>query len=129
MLPRRLRKLPRHDLGGGVVIIEANTWCSRLIGLAGLRLRDIPRWHALLLRPCRSVHTLGMCFELDLIFLSDQGTVLEVERGVPPARIRTCRRAAAVLECPPQLSPPGFPFDRLDYADLLRRPSPPGARA
>ena len=129
MLPRRLRGLPRHELGHDAVVIEASTPWSRLLGLAGLELAEIPWGHALLLRPCRSVHTFGMRFDLDLIFLSAGGRILSLEQGVPPARIRASHDAAAVLEFPHRLDPPGFRFDRADFADLLSRLSPPVARA
>src|SRR5437660_8310649 len=100
MLPRRLRGLPRHEVTGGGVVIEANTPWSRLLGLAGLELAEIPRGHGLLLRPCRSVHTFGMRFDLDLIFLSEHGEIVDVEYGVPPARIRSSFDAVSVVECP-----------------------------
>jgi uncharacterized protein len=100
MLATRLRQLPRHRLPDGTVVMEATTALSRLLGLAGLDRRDIPPRHGLLLRRCRSVHTFGMRFDLDLIFLSPAGQVIAVERGVPPSRIRARRDAAAVLERP-----------------------------
>jgi uncharacterized protein len=100
MLARRLQQLPRHRLPDGTVAIEATTSLSRLLGLAGLDRDAVPPRHGLLLRRCRSVHTFGMRFDLDLIFLSPHGSVIAVERGVPPARIRTRRDAAAVLERP-----------------------------
>src|SRR5437660_560148 len=129
MLPRRLRGLPRHEVTGGGVVIEASTPWSRLLGLAGLELAEIPWGHALLLRPCRSVHTFGMRFDLDLIFLSAGGRILSLEYGVPPARVRASPGAAAVLEFPHRLDPRGFRLDRADYGDLLSRLSPPVARA
>ena len=54
--------------------------------------------HALLLPRCRSVHTFGMRFPLDLIWLDRDGRVLRVDEAVPPWRVRSCRGAAAVLE-------------------------------
>ena len=100
MLAKRLQQLPRHRLPDGTVAIEATTALARLLGLAGLERTDIPARHGLLLRRCRSVHTFGMRFDLDLIFLSPGGSVIAVEHAVPPARIRTRRDAAAVLERP-----------------------------
>ena len=52
----------------------------------------------LLIPCCRSVHTFGMRFALDLFWLDERGEVLRVDRGVTPGRIRSCRAAAAVLE-------------------------------
>ena len=129
MLPRRLRGLPKHELPNGAVVIEASTSRSRLLGLAGLDLADLPLGHALLLRPCRSVHTFGMRFDLDLLFLAADGRVALLESGVPPARIRGSWAAAAVLEYPCRVESLGFLDPRLKYADLLSQLSPPVARA
>jgi uncharacterized protein len=68
---------------------------SRLLGLAGLR---VPLDVALLLTPCRSVHTCGMRFPLDLVWLGPGGVVLRVDRAVRPWRVRSCRGACAVVE-------------------------------
>jgi len=70
---------------------------SPLRRLLGLALRRRPPTHALLLPRCRSVHTFGMRFPLDLIWLDRDGRVLRVDEAVPPWRVRSCRGAAAVL--------------------------------
>jgi uncharacterized protein len=67
---------------------------GRLIGLALRRDRGV----ALLLPRCRSVHTFGMRFALDLVWLDGAGEVVRVDRGVPPWRVRSCRCARSVLE-------------------------------
>ena len=54
----------------------------------------------LLIPDCRSVHTFGMRFDLDLLFLDGNGRVTELRRSVPPFRFVRCRAAAAVLELP-----------------------------
>jgi uncharacterized membrane protein (UPF0127 family) len=68
----------------------------RLTGLIGRR--DLPAGAALHLPRCRSVHTFGMRFALDLVWLDHAGAVVRVDRGVPPRRVRSCRRARSVLE-------------------------------
>jgi uncharacterized membrane protein (UPF0127 family) len=67
---------------------------GRLVGLALRRDRGI----ALHLPRCRSVHTFGMRFPLDLVWLDGAGQVVRVDRNVPPCRVRSCRRARSVLE-------------------------------
>lgn len=53
---------------------------------------------ALLLRPCRSVHTLGMRFPIDVAHLDAEGRVLRVAT-MPPWRMGTwVRGAASVVE-------------------------------
>ena len=97
MLPSRLRRLPAHHIDEGAVLLEASTPRARLLGLAGLDESALPPRHALLLRPCRSVHTFGMRFDLTLIFLTP-GLPSLIEIGVPPGRIRGSLLATAVLE-------------------------------
>ncbi|HEX5592750.1 MAG TPA: DUF192 domain-containing protein [Solirubrobacterales bacterium] len=76
----------------------AKTYRSRLLGLSW---RERSRAGLGLLIPrCASVHTFGMCFELDVYFLDRDGRVLSVRRRVPPRRFLWCRGASAVLEIP-----------------------------
>jgi uncharacterized protein len=78
-------------------VILADTRRARLRGLLGHR---TPPPFALRLDPCRSVHTFGMRFALDLHWLDRDGIVVRVDRAVPPGRLRACRRARAVVEVP-----------------------------
>jgi uncharacterized protein len=98
MLPRRLQRLPRFAVTGESVIHEANTLASRLLGLA--LLGSVPSGHALLIPDCRSVHTFGMRFAIDVAFLDYRGRPLRIERGVQRRRVLICRAAFAVLEAP-----------------------------
>src|SRR3954449_6358297 len=98
MLPRRIERLPRFAVTGDSVIHEANTIASRLLGLA--LLRSIPSGHALLIPDCRSVHTFGMRFRIDVAFLDEAGRAIRVERSVPSRRVLVCRGAFAVIEAP-----------------------------
>jgi uncharacterized membrane protein (UPF0127 family) len=78
-------------------IILADTPRRRLRGLLGHR---TPPEHALLLDPCRSVHTFGMRFPLDLHWLDADGVPVRTDRAVVPWRVRVCRGARAVVEVP-----------------------------
>ncbi|MCW2967349.1 MAG: hypothetical protein JWM71_1121 [Solirubrobacteraceae bacterium] len=49
---------------------------------------------------CRSVHTFGMRYPLDLLWLDAAGEVVRIDRAVPPRRVRTCRGARSVIERP-----------------------------
>jgi uncharacterized protein len=76
----------------------ANRPLARLLGLALLdRERAGP---GLLIPRCRSVHTFGMRFALDLAFLDRTGAVISRRAAVAPGRVVAHRRAAAVLELP-----------------------------
>ena len=68
----------------------------RLLGLIGRR--SLPAGVALEIPRCRSVHTFGMRFALDLVWLDADRRVVRVDRAVPPCRVRSCRRARSVLE-------------------------------
>ena len=95
--PRRFRRLPFGTILGFTVPVATHLW-PRLLGLAFL---DRERaGEGLLIPRCRSVHTFGMRFHLDLIFVGPDDRVIEVRRGIGPNRLIRCRRAAAVLELP-----------------------------
>ena len=97
MLPARLQRL-EHRTDGTVSVFVANTFATRLLGLAFLAEEDAPTTHALLLPRCSSVHTFGMRFALDISFLDAQGSKLRTAWNVPPRRIVRQKGAAAVLE-------------------------------
>jgi uncharacterized membrane protein (UPF0127 family) len=67
---------------------------ARLIGLTLRRAADEP----LLIPRCRSVHTAGMRFAIDVVFLDARGRVVRVAPAVRPWRLVSCRRAVAVVE-------------------------------
>jgi uncharacterized protein len=69
---------------------------SRLLGLALLRRRRAGP--GLLIPRCRSVHTAGMLFRLDITFLDRRGRPLRELRGVAPFRVASCPGAESVLE-------------------------------
>lgn len=94
--PRRLGRLPARMLGGGVRLAEARTRRERRRGLAGLA--PIGPHDALLIVGCRSVHTFGMRFALDLIWLDARGEVVGLAHRVPPRRLCWCLRARSVIE-------------------------------
>jgi uncharacterized protein len=79
-----------------VEIVIASSRRRRLFGLA-LRHHPPEGW-ALLFPRCRSVHTFGMRFEIDVVFIDASGRVLLIARGVRPWRLVACRRAAAAVE-------------------------------
>ncbi len=93
----RLRRLPHRRVCGRSVPV-AHGLGSRLLGLAWLEEADAGP--GLLIPRCASVHTFGMRFELDLVFLDRHGRPLAVQRRVPPRRLARHRGAAAVLEVP-----------------------------
>jgi Uncharacterized ACR, COG1430 len=79
-----------------VYVFEAHSARTRLLGLAYL---DAPPPHCALLIPrCRSVHTFGMRFPLDVVFLDRHDQPMDIVRNLPPRRIASRSRARAVIE-------------------------------
>ena len=55
----------------------------------------------MLLAPCTSIHTFGMVFPLDVVFLSSEGVVVELHECLRPWRIRRVGASSRyVLELP-----------------------------
>lgn len=81
----------------GLLVIEARSHRSRRRGLS--RLDALPAEQALHIPQTPSVHTFGMRFALDLIWLDGTGNLVRVDRDVAPRRMRFCRSGRAVIEC------------------------------
>ena len=106
MEARRFRGLAEVEVLGRTVIVASGTR-ARLLGLA---LLDRSRaGQGMLIPSCRSVHTFGMRFPIDVVFLDRGGCVLREERAVRPGRIVACAGASAVLELPATTSVPAAP--------------------
>ncbi len=95
--PRRLRGLPTVE-AEGIVVPLACTRSSRTLGLA--LLERSRAGEGLLIPRCRSVHTFGMRFPLDVLFIDRDGLTVRIERQVPPGRLLFERSADRVLELP-----------------------------
>ena len=80
------------------MVYVAATTRARLLGLAGLR--EVPHPCALLILGCSSVHTFGMRFPIDVLFLDEHREVIGERRGMRPCRVAWQRGAKAVLEFP-----------------------------
>jgi len=79
----------------------ANTHWTRLRGLLGLRSNDFRNGSGLWIVPCRGVHTLGMGFPIDVVYLDDAMTVIHIQGDLRPWRFAPVRtQAASVLELP-----------------------------
>lgn len=64
---------------------KATTFWQRLVGLFGKT--DMSLEEGLLLAPCKIVHTFGMKFPLDLIFLDSDNQVTKLVTSLQPNRI------------------------------------------
>jgi uncharacterized membrane protein (UPF0127 family) len=88
--------------GGELSIFLARRFGQRLLGLAGLA--RMPLGTGLLIPDARSIHTFGMRFRLDILFVAAGSwslDVIEVHRSVAPRRVvRARRRGLDALELP-----------------------------
>ncbi len=87
-----------------VVLVEhgsvaANLW-TRLRGLLGRP--PLQAGEGLLLRGEKAIHTVGMGYPIDVLFLDRSGRVVHLYHSMPPLRASPfVRRAEDILELPP----------------------------
>jgi uncharacterized protein len=80
----------------------ADSYLRRLVGLLGKTKRWAQLGRGLWIVPSRGVHTIGMLFPIDIIFLSKDKEVVHVEEHLRPFRISAVSlKATSVLELPP----------------------------
>jgi len=77
------------------LVLATGLW-MRLTGL--LKNDRCTHGEALMLAPCKSIHTVGMRTAIDVAFLDTNSVIVASERNVPPVRLRSHPRAVAVLE-------------------------------
>ncbi|MEE8704068.1 MAG: DUF192 domain-containing protein [Olsenella sp.] len=82
--------------GGALDVRVLAGWDERLVGLLGTDATAGP----VLLVGCRSIHTLGMSYPIDVAFVDGAGRVALARRALPPGRLLGCRAARHVLERP-----------------------------
>jgi hypothetical protein len=79
----------------------ADGYFSRLVGLLGTTGRWARPGKGLWIVPSHGVHTIGMLYALDLVFLNRDLVVVDVEEHVRPFRIsKVSFKADSVLELP-----------------------------
>jgi uncharacterized membrane protein (UPF0127 family) len=79
----------------------ADTRWTRFRGLLGLAPDDFRNGSGLWIVPCRGVHTLGMAFPIDVVYLDRSLMVIDIQPAVRPWRFAPVRlEAASVLELP-----------------------------
>lgn len=96
---KRLRVLNRRS---GQLLTShagiANTSELRRRGL--LQHTSLEEGDGLWIAPCEAVHSFGMKFTIDVIYLSKQKVVLKINPNMVKRRISLCLRAHSVLEVP-----------------------------
>lgn len=72
----------------------ATSFLARVRGLLG----SSPTTDVLILAPCKSIHTCGMRYDLDVAFINKEGIVLATYRKIKPWRMVRHAHAVAVIE-------------------------------
>lgn len=87
----------RRELARKVAV--ADTFFSRLKGLLGKE--ELPPGEALWIKPCGSVHSFGMKFPIDVLFLDRDMRVVAFVKDMRPGRLSAPRaKVFSVLELP-----------------------------
>ncbi|KUG04653.1 hypothetical protein ASZ90_017937 [hydrocarbon metagenome] len=78
----------------------ADSFFTRFKGLLGRR--QMSEGEGLLIKPCSSVHTLGMKMIIDVVFLSSDYQVLHIIEEMQPGKLSpVIKKSSSVLELPP----------------------------
>lgn len=76
----------------------ADTSQKRRTGL--LKHSNLAAGQGLWIVPCEAVHTFGMNFPIDVLYLTKQKKVLKIKHNMVKRRMSFCLRAHSVLELP-----------------------------
>ena len=76
----------------------ADNFISRLKGLLGTDKLDTGK--ALIIFPCNSIHTFGMKYPIDVVFLDNHDKVVKINEAMPVNRFALCSKSNYVIELP-----------------------------
>ncbi|MEG6585233.1 DUF192 domain-containing protein [Dendrosporobacter sp. 1207_IL3150] len=91
----------------------ADNFFARLKGLLGTAL--LPPGHCLVIRPCNSVHTFGMRYPIDVLFVSKDDVVLEKVSKMQSGKIAAKKGSSYVIELPAGGAEPANAGDKLVF--------------
>lgn len=88
-----------NDRTRSAVALEVDVAATRATRRRGLLGREsLGETEGLLLTPCKAVHTVGMRFPIDVIFIDRDGRAVRIVPALAPWRIAISARAKAVIE-------------------------------
>lgn len=97
-----MRRLKVHNPVRATMLADraeiADTSKTRKIGL--LNHNGLATGEGLWITPCEGVHTIGMKFPIDVLYLDKKRKVLKIRAAMPRWRISACLFAHSVLELP-----------------------------
>lgn len=95
MIHGRVHRAQDHQC----LIIKARLTSNIFERMRGLLGRPrLESGEALLIKPCSSVHTIGMKYPLDLAFLDKDWTIIKTVSSLKPWRMAACPAAHMVIE-------------------------------
>ncbi len=92
-----VRNLTRQTVLAGRALV-ADSSQTRRTGL--LKHTGLEPGEGLWIVPCEGVHTFGMKFPIDIVFINKKRIVVKVRKNLARRRIAFCLRAHSVLELP-----------------------------
>ncbi|MCG9479610.1 MAG: DUF192 domain-containing protein [Actinomycetia bacterium] len=66
-------------------VVLAGSWFKKTFGL--LVGPALVGDECLMITGCRSIHTLGMSYSIDAVFIDTQGRIVKIYRGLKPCRV------------------------------------------
>ncbi len=97
-----MRRLRVHNKSRDTLVADraeiADTSKTRKAGL--LKHAPLERGEGLWINPCEGVHTIGMKYPIDVLFLDKKRKVVKIRAGMPRWRMAMCLWAHSVLELP-----------------------------
>jgi len=114
----RLTNLTRQiEIGGCIEIADKGQRRRKgLLGRSGLASGE-----GLWIVPCEAVHTFGMRFAIDLVYLDRKNRVVKTRSHVGPGRLSACLSAHSVVELPSG-TVQSKAIERGDLLELMRVP-------
>lgn len=97
-----------------LTLVLAQSFYQRILGLHGCA--NLTEQTGLWIVPCRSVHTLGMAYPIDLLYLDAEDQIIKCIDTLLPNRCSVCWAAASVVELPA-----GYCKRNPDYAVKLNQ--------
>jgi len=76
--------------------IRTSSMWDRMRGLLGRK--QLSSEQGLWISPCPSVHTMGMRYPIDVVFMDRKGNVKKISHNLKPMRFSSCSGAYSVLE-------------------------------
>lgn len=77
-------------------VFVADTFLKRLMGYM---FQKIPKYEAIMITPCNSIHTFFMRFNIDVIFIDQNMNIVSIIKDVKPFKvIMPVKGAKAVIE-------------------------------